>query len=75
MSENVIFMDTKSVAELLHVKIETIYSWLHYKQIPNNIYRKLGRKAIFIREEVIKWIYDVAEILKRKDVKHLVNMR
>ena len=54
MRENVIFMDTKSVADLLHVKIETIYSWLHYKQIPDTIYRKLGRKPIFIREELLK---------------------
>ena len=75
MSENVIFMDTKSVAELLNVKINTIYSWIHYKQIPDRIYRKLGRKPIFIREELIKWIYDGAEIPKRGNVKHLLNMR
>ncbi len=66
MSENVIFMDTKSVAELLHVKIATIYSWIHYNQIPNKIYRKLGRKPIFIREELLKWIFDGAEITKRQ---------
>jgi len=65
MDENIIFMDTKSVAELLHVKIATIYSWIHYKQIPNNIYRKLGRKSIFIRAELLKWIFDGAEIKKR----------
>lgn len=68
-------MDTKSAAELLNVKINTIYSWIHYKQIPDRIYRKLGRKPIFIREELIKWIYDGAEIPKRKGVEHLVNMR
>ena len=65
MSENFIFMDTKSVAELLNVKINTIYSWIHYNQIPDRIYRKLGRKPIFIREELIKWVFDGAEITKR----------
>ena len=66
MSENAIFMNIKSVAELLHIKVATIYSWIHYKQIPDNIYRKLGRKSIFIREELMKWIFDGAEITKRK---------
>ena len=65
MSENIMFMDTKSVAELLNVKTKTIYSWMQYKQIPDRIYRKLGRKPIFIREELIKWIFDGAEIKKR----------
>ena len=65
MSENAIFMDTKSVAELLNIKISTVYSWIHYKQLPNKIYRKLGNRPLFIREELIKWIYDGAEITKR----------
>ena len=51
MEENNIFMDIKSVAELLQVKKATIYSWLYYNQLPKNLYRKLGRKPIFIREE------------------------
>ncbi len=66
MEENNIFMDIKSVAELLQVKKATIYSWLYYNQLPKNLYRKLGRKPIFIREELIKWFYNGAEIAKRK---------
>ena len=66
MSENAMFMDTKSVAELLNDKVGTVYSWLHHKQIPNKIYRKLGKRPIFIREELINWILDGAEITKRK---------
>ena len=66
MEENNIFMDIKSVAELLQVKKATIYSWLYYNQLPKNLYRKLGRKPIFIREELIKWFYTGAEIAKRK---------
>lgn len=65
MSESLILMDIKSVANLLNVKPETIYSWIHYKQIPSRIYRKLGKKPIFIREELVKWFLDGAVMTKR----------
>ena len=59
-------MDVKAVAELLQVKPETIYSWIHHKQIPDKIYRKLGRRPRFIRDEVIKWFLNGAKITKRQ---------
>lgn len=59
-------IDTKTVAELLCVKTETIYSWIHYKQLPEKIYRKLGRKPIFIRQKVLDWFYAGAELKKRQ---------
>lgn len=58
-------MTCKEVAELLKVKIGTIYSWIGYRQIPDNIYRKLGKKPIFIYDEVIKWFLDGAKLKKR----------
>ena len=42
------FMDSKEVAKLLCLKVSTIYSWIHYGQLPKSIYRKLGKKIIFI---------------------------
>lgn len=63
---NTTIMDVKAVAELLQVKPETIYSWIHYKQIPDKIYRKLGKRPRFIHDEVIKWFLDGAEITKRQ---------
>ena len=66
MTDTPTLMDTKSVAVLLNVKVQTIYSWIHYKQIPDRIYRKLGRKPIFIREELMKWFLDGAKITKRQ---------
>ncbi len=60
-------MSCKEVAELLRKKVDTIYSWIHYKQIPESIYRKIGNTPLFIREEVIKWVMDNgAEIKKRQ---------
>lgn len=61
-----IVMDTKEVAQLLKVKPQTIYSWIYYKQIPDKIYRKLGRRPRFIYDEVMKWFFDGAKITKRK---------
>ena len=58
-------MTCKEVAELLKVKISTVYSWISYRQIPDNIYRKLGKKPIFIYDEVIKWFLDGAKLKKR----------
>lgn len=69
MTATMTVMDVKDVAELLKVKTQTIYSWIHYNQIPNNLYRKLGRRPRFIKDEVIKWFLDGAVITKR----HLQN--
>ncbi len=60
------FMNCQEVADMLKVKISTIYSWLSYGQIPENIYRKLGRKPIFIKEKVIEWFMTGAELKKRQ---------
>ena len=62
-------MTCKQVADMLRVQVGTIYSWIFYKQLPNSIYRKLGRKPIFIRSEVEKWFLAGAELKKRKEEK------
>lgn len=59
------FMTATDFAKEFHVKVATIYSWLHYEQLPKNLYRKLGRKPIFIRDEVFQWFYNGAELKKR----------
>lgn len=65
MNDTTRVMDVKEVAELLKVKPATIYSWVHYKQIPEKMYRKLGRRPRFIFDEVMKWFLDGAKITKR----------
>lgn len=66
MNDTTMVISVKEVAELLQVKPDTIYSWVHYKQIPDNLYRKLGRRPRFIRDEVIKWFLDGAKVTKRQ---------
>lgn len=60
------FINSDEVAKLLCVKTGTVYSWMHYNQLPEKIYRKLGRKPIFIRQEVIEWFMSGAELKKRR---------
>ena len=47
---NQIFLNPTQAAELLGVKIATIYKWVHFKQIP---YRKHGRLLRFNRQSLI----------------------
>lgn len=61
-----LFMDVNAVAEMLCVKKNTIYSWISYKQLPANLYRKLGRKPIFIRKDVLDWFLNGAKLEKRQ---------
>jgi len=42
------------IAEMLGVKIRTVYHWIHTKQIPHI---KLGKKLVrFDQEEIKKWV-------------------
>ncbi len=43
------------IAEYLGVKISTVYSWVHTRQIP---YYKIGRLVKFKIEEVEQWIME-----------------
>ena len=56
------FLSCDEFATLLTVKLSTVYSWLHYKQLPDDIYVKLGRKPIFIKDKAIKWILSGAKL-------------
>ncbi len=62
-----IFITATEMAELFNVKVGTIYSWLSYKQLPADIYRKLGRKPIFIRQKVLDWFMAGATLTKRTE--------
>lgn len=54
--KNLELLNCTEVAKFLGVKTETIYVWMCKKQLPQRIYRKLGRKPIFIKSEVENWI-------------------
>jgi excisionase family DNA binding protein len=49
---NQAFLTVTEAAELLRVKIPTIYKWVQTRQIP---YRKHGRLLCFDRQSLIDW--------------------
>ena len=65
MNDTVKLMNVKETANLLQVSIKTVYTWIYLKQIPDSIYRKLGRKPIFIYDEVMKWFLAGAKLNNR----------
>lgn len=67
--QNLELLTCEEVAAFLGVKVGTIYVWLCKKQLPRKIYRKLGRKPVFIRQEVEKWFFDGAIMEGGKNAK------
>ncbi len=61
---NLELLNCEECAKFLGVKTDTIYVWLCKKQLPQKIYRKLGRKPIFIKSEVEKWFLEGAKMEK-----------
>ena len=64
LNQNLELLNCELVAQMLGVKIGTIYVWICKKQLPQSIYRKLGRKPVFIKSAVEKWILDGAEMVR-----------
>jgi len=62
--QNLELLNCKQLAEMLGVKVGTIYVWVCKKQLPQSIYRKLGRKPVFIKSAVEDWIFNGAEMIK-----------
>ena len=62
--QNLELLNCEQAAQMLGVKIGTIYVWICKKQLPQSIYRKLGRKPVFIKSEIEKWILDGAEMVR-----------
>ena len=46
-------LTAKQVAELLEVKLSTVYDWVSGKRIP---YVKLGRLVRFKKPEIFRWV-------------------
>lgn len=68
-------LNCKQVANMLGVSVKTIYSYIGYKQFPSNLYRKVGKKPIFIYDELEKWFLAGAELKPRpkKEVNNAQN--
>jgi excisionase family DNA binding protein len=48
-----VFLTVKELAEMLRVKVRTVYSWVENDLIP---YHKPGRITIFRLDEIIGWL-------------------
>lgn len=64
MNENLELLNCEEFAKLLGIKVNTVYVWLCKKRLPDSIYRKLGRKPIFIKSAVNEWILNGAEMMR-----------
>ena len=51
-SEKTHILNPLQAADLLGIKISTIYKWVHYRKIP---YRKHGRLLKFERSTLMMW--------------------
>ena len=62
---DVSFLGPKELAEKLNVSVNTIYYWVHKKEIP---YVKMGKHNRFCYEEVMNYFFKkTKEILKHKE--------
>ena len=50
------FLSVAEAAEYLKIKTNTLYTWISKKVLPTQIYKKLGRRTIFLKTELDKWV-------------------
>lgn len=55
---NLELLSCEELSSILKIKKSTLYVWMCKKQLPQNLYRKLGRKPVFLKSEVEKWILE-----------------
>ena len=65
MSSEETIISAKEFSDLTTFKLSSVYSLVSYKQLPSNIYRKLGRKLVFLKNATMKWVLNGAELKKR----------
>ncbi len=64
LNQNLELMTCAEVSRFLGIKCSTLYVWMCKKQLPQSIYRRLGRKPTFIRSEVEKWFLAGAKMVQ-----------
>lgn len=65
INSSINLLSVQEVSKITRCQPQTIYSWLHYKQIPQEIYISLGSKKLFLRERLESWLLAGAELKKR----------
>jgi len=71
-AEKSVFMSVEEAATLMKSTKKTLYTYLcdsgskqgkKRPQFPKEIYIKMGRKVLFIREKLLKWLLDGANMV------------
>ncbi|EKE02554.1 MAG: hypothetical protein ACD_20C00362G0003 [uncultured bacterium] len=69
--DNQQFLTVKEASQLLKTTPKTLYTYLSNtgryngkprKRLPKEVYRKLGRKVLFIKSKLIDWVLSGAEL-------------
>lgn len=64
---NLKILNVEEFAELLGVQTNSVYKWHCKNELPEKIFRKVGRKLIFIASEVESWIVeDRCQLVREK---------
>lgn len=66
---NLELLSCEELSSILKIKKSTLYVWMCKKQLPQNLYRKLGRKPVFLKSEIEKWIIEGCKMNTLKCVK------
>ena len=70
------FLNVQETAKLLKTTPKTLYTYLSNtgkyngkprKRLPQRIYRKIGRKVIFLRDEVLSWVREGAQLVDNNE--------
>lgn len=50
------FLSVDETASLLKTTRQSIYSKIHRKEFPENVIKRLGRRILFVKEELLSFI-------------------
>ncbi len=67
------FLSVDETAKLLRTTKKSIYAKIHRKEFPKNTFRRFGRRVLFVKEELLKFVLSTDCPEKPEDYKRLIN--
>lgn len=76
------FLSVVEASQLLKTTPKTLYAYLSNsgkyngkprKRLPKSVYRRIGRKILFLKDELISWVQDGAELVDYKENQEGIN--
>lgn len=59
------FMDVEETSKFLRSTPSTVYTYLSRKRFPKELYTKIGKKPLFIRENLLAWIMNGGQLVRK----------